>query len=187
MKLALSSRHKSDACKLANKGEQISSKNYPISIGRQAQSSELSVATEVGFDKVGSVTHPEETSRKRQLIFGSNKICRNPGAWFNSQWVLTAAHFSVVHQTLVTELEDALAASVFRKRQTTAQSSVFDVGYRVLHARWADSTRNRAAEACEGALLMMLTTSALESTSHTYRQQRDPDDHISKISLALNK
>jgi hypothetical protein len=34
---------------------------------------------------------------------------------------------------------------------------------------------------------MMLTTSALESTSHTYRQQRDPDDHIAKISLALNE
>jgi hypothetical protein len=32
------------------------------------------------------------------------------------------------------ELEDVLAASVLRKRQTAAQSSVFDVGYRVLHA-----------------------------------------------------
>jgi glutamine synthetase type III len=76
-------------------------------------------------------------------------------------------------KSLVTALEDVLAASVFRKRQTTAQSSVFDVGYRVLHALWADSTRNRAAEACEGALLMMLTASALESTSHTYSQQRE--------------
>lgn len=65
MKLALSSRHnKSDACKLANKGEQISSKNYAMSIGKQAQSSELSVATEVGFGKIGSVNTPRGTIKK---------------------------------------------------------------------------------------------------------------------------
>jgi hypothetical protein len=79
MKLALSSRHnKSDACKVANKGEQISSKNYPISIGRQAQSSELSVATEVGFGRVGSVTHPEEPSRKDHSYLAVTRFAGTP-------------------------------------------------------------------------------------------------------------
>jgi hypothetical protein len=51
--------------------------------------------------------------------------------------------------------------------------SIVDVGYRVLHALWADSTRNLATKAYEGALLMMLIASTLQSTSQTYNKQRD--------------
>jgi hypothetical protein len=169
-----SSRHnKSDAHKLANEGEQISSKNYAISIGRQAQSFELSFTTEVGSGKVGSATHPEEPSTKDHSSFAVTRFAGTLVLVLTANECLPLLISLFFTESFVTALEDVLAATVFRKRQTTAQSSVFDVGYRVLHALWAFSTRNRAAEACEGALLMMLTASALESTSHTYSQQRE--------------
>jgi hypothetical protein len=54
-----------------------------------------------------------------------------------------------------------------RKRQTTAQSSIFDVGYLRRHERTADSTSNLAAADLVGAAATMSTTSLLDNTSQT--------------------
>ena len=78
--------------------------------------------------------------------------------------LLTSTAFA---KLLGMELEDLLASSVFRNRQTTAQSSILDVGNRVRQARWADSTRKRAAEARDVARLTIETTSSFDRTSHT--------------------
>jgi hypothetical protein len=79
---------------------------------------------------------------------------------------------------LAAELDVLFASCVFRKRQTTAQSSILEVGYLVRQARLADSTRKRAAEAREVALLMMLTTSVFERTSHTYNKKQVTVDDL---------
>lgn len=70
--------------------------------------------------------------------------------------------------TLVLRLEKLLDASVLRNRQTTAQSSILEVGYLSLQALTADSTRDRAAEDRAGAEETMSTTSLLDKTSHTW-------------------
>lgn len=54
-----------------------------------------------------------------------------------------------------------------KNRQTTAQSSIFDVGNLRRQARTAHSTRAQAAVACDGAEDIMFTTSSLERTSQT--------------------
>lgn len=96
----------------------------------------LSFTTEVGFGKIGTVTDPETASRTDHSSSATNAVTRFAGTavldlTVNECILLLASMFV---ESLVPELEDALAASVFRKRQTAAQSSVFDVGYRVLHA-----------------------------------------------------
>lgn len=53
-----------------------------------------------------------------------------------------------------------------RYRQTTAQSSTLAVGYFILHARVAESTRIRAAEDL-GDDATIATTSLFERTSQT--------------------
>ncbi|GER33890.1 serine/threonine-protein kinase N1 [Striga asiatica] len=74
-----------------------------------------------------------------------------------------------------------------RNKQTTAQSSVFEVGYLSRHARVAQSTRARAAVPWLGAEATMFTASLLDSTSQTcllpeitFRDplwRRKPEDH----------
>lgn len=56
-----------------------------------------------------------------------------------------------------------------RNRQTTAQSSTFEVGYLLLHDRTADSTRLRAAYARDPHDSTISTTSLFDSTSHICR------------------
>jgi hypothetical protein len=152
---------------------------------QKAQLFVLSFVTEPRLGKAGTVTGPDMPSRIDHSSF-TNAVTRPGGtpalvkvneclllldsASPAKTWVPELEDVFVA--SVVPELEDVFVASVFRKRHIAAQSSIFDVGYRVLHARRADSTRTRAAEACKGALLTMLTTSALESTSQTYSKQR---------------
>uniref|UniRef100_A0A0A9EWV5 Uncharacterized protein n=1 Tax=Arundo donax TaxID=35708 RepID=A0A0A9EWV5_ARUDO len=163
-------QHENQSRKLANKAEQSPAKTMAISVVWRAQSCMLSFITEAGLGKVGRVTGPETPSRTDQSLSVTNAVTRFEGIpvqdFIVNECLLLLGSTSFAN-SLVPELEDVLVASVFRKRQTAAQSSILEVGYSVLQARRADSTRNRAAEACEGALLMMLTTSSLVSTSHT--------------------
>jgi hypothetical protein len=140
---------------------------------QKAQLFVLSFVTEPRLGKAGTVTGPDMPSRIDHSSF-TNAVTRPGGtpALVKVNECLLLLDSASPAKTWVPEFEDVFVASVFRKRHIAAQSSIFDVGYRVLHARRADSTRTRAAEACKGALLTMLTTSALESTSQTYSKQR---------------
>jgi len=96
----------------------------------------LFFTTEVGFGKIGRVTGPEMPSRTDHSSSSTNEVTRFAGTavldlTVNECLLLLACAFV---KSLAPELEDVFAASVSRKRQTAAQSSVFDVGYRVLHA-----------------------------------------------------
>jgi hypothetical protein len=67
-----------------------------------------------------------------------------------------------------------------RKRQTTAQSSILEVGYLYLQARTANSTSVFAAEERDGTDPTMSTTSLFESTSQIYNKLKQKKIHVNE-------
>jgi hypothetical protein len=90
------------------------------------------------------------------------KVAAPEGSSFSLQVATWSTELSCSFN-LVLDAVDELFVS--RKRHTTAQSSILEVGYLYLQARTADSTRNLAAEARAGADAIMSTTSLFDSTS----------------------
>lgn len=76
---------------------------------------------------------------------------------------------------LVLEADDRLLEFESRKRQTTAQSSILEVGYLYFHALTAVSTRVRAAVVRFGADAIISTTSLFDSTSHICKMKHMPN------------
>lgn len=94
-------------------------------------------AAEVGVSKFVGVTGLGLPLRTDHSLPVTNAVARSVGTTVLDLTVeksLPLSGSTLVVKPLVPELDDLFVDSVFRNRQTAAQSSTFDVGNRVLQA-----------------------------------------------------